>query len=237
MLLLAAAIFGMFFFLTLYMQQVLGYDALKTGIAYLPLSVTIVASSALASRFVDRFTPKPVLVTGLLLATAGFLLLTRVVGHGDYASHVLPSMIVLGVGLGMAFVPITIAATNGVARGDSGLASGLLNTTQQVGFSLGLAILSSVSTSRFTSAVDDGSSVPAALTHGFKGAFSVAAVFCVAAVIVALALLPQRRRRTEDAHLEAMVMSVARCPGAPYCGHLARVVALGRRMRSAVARS
>jgi len=237
MLLLAASIFGMFFFLTLYMQQVLGYDALKTGIAYLPLSVTIVASSALASRFVNRFTPKPVLATGLLLATAGFLLLTRVDGHGDYASHILPAMIVLGVGLGMAFVPITIAATNGVAPGDSGLAAGLLNTTQQVGFSLGLAILSSVSTSRFTSALDGGSPVQAALTHGFKGAFSVAAVFCVAAVIVALALLPRRRRRTEDAHLEAMVMSFARCPGAPYCGHLGRLVAIGRRMRNAVARS
>jgi len=216
---------------------VLGYGALRTGIAYLPLSLTIIGASALASRFVDRFTPKPVLVAGLLVSTVGFVLLTRVVGHGDYASHVLPAMIVLGTGLGMSFVPITIAATTGVAAGDSGLASGLLNSTQQVGGSLGLAILSSVSTSRMTSALQGGLSLPAALTHGFKGAFTVAAVLCAVGVVAALALLPHRRRAPADAHVEAIAMSFARCPGAPYCGHLARVVAFGRRMRAAVARS
>jgi EmrB/QacA subfamily drug resistance transporter len=237
MLVVAAALFGVFFFCTLYLQQVLGYSALRTGLAYLPLSLTIIGASALASRFVDRFTPKPVLAAGLLVATAGFVLLTRISGHGDYASHVLPAMIVLGAGLGMSFVPITISATTGVAADDSGLASGLLNTTQQVGGSLGLAILSSVSTSRVTSALHGGSSVPAALTHGFKGAFTVAAVLCAVGVVVALALLPRRRREPEDAYVEAIAMSVARSPGAPCGGHLARVVALGRRMRGAVARS
>src|SRR4051794_30282225 len=162
MLVVAAALFGMFFFCTLYLQQVLGYSALKTGLASLPFSVTLIGASAFASRLVDRFTPKPVLSAGLLVSTAGFVLLTRVDGHGDYASHVLPAMIVLGVGLGMSFVPITIAATNGVAAADSGLASGLLNTTQQVGGSLGLAILSSVSTSRVASALGGGSALPAA---------------------------------------------------------------------------
>jgi EmrB/QacA subfamily drug resistance transporter len=237
MLVVAAALFGVFFFCTLYLQQVLGYNALKTGIAYLPLSLTIIGSSALASRFVDRFTPKPVLVAGLAIATAGFVLLTRITGHGDYSSHVLPAMIVLGTGLGMSFVPITISATNGVAAGDSGLASGLLNTTQQVGGSLGLAILSSVSNTRVTSALHGGSSLPAALTHGFKGAFVVAAVLCALGVVVALALLPRRRREAADAHVEVVAVSFSRCPGAPYSGHLARVVALGRRMRSSVARS
>ena len=237
MLVVAAALFGMFFFCTLYLQQVLGYSALKTGVAYLPLSLTIIGASALASRFVDRFTPKPVLAAGLLISTVGFVLLTRVSGHGDYASHVLPAMIVLGTGLGMSFVPITIAATNGVAASDSGLASGLLNTTQQVGGSLGLAILSSVSTSRATSALAGGSPLPAALTHGFKGAFIVAAVLCAIGVVVALALLPGRRREAEDEPVEAIALSFARCPGAPYCGHLARVVAFGRRMRGAVART
>src|SRR5437868_416450 len=142
MLAIAAALFGVFFFCTLYLQQALGYSALKTGVAYLPLSLSIIVASGIASRFVDRFTPKPVLATGLLTSTVGFVLLTRVSGHGDYASHVLPAMLVLGTGLWMSFVPITIAATNGVAAADSGLASGLLNTTQQVGGSLGLAILS-----------------------------------------------------------------------------------------------
>jgi EmrB/QacA subfamily drug resistance transporter len=236
-LLVAAALFGVFFFLTLYLQQVLGYSALKTGVAYLPLSLSIIGSSALASRFVDRFTPKPVLTFGLLVSTAGFILLTRITGHADYASHVLPAMIVIGLGLGMSFVPVTISATTGVAAGDSGLASGLLNTTQQVGGSLGLAVLSSVSTSRTTSALHGGSALPVALTHGFKGAFLVAALLCAAGVVLAITLLPGRRRERADEGVEAVAISFARCPGAPYCGYLARVVALGRRMRGALARS
>ena len=236
-LLVAAALFGVFFFVTLYLQQVMGYSALKTGVAYLPLSLTLIGASALASRLVDRFTPKPVLTVGLLIATVGFILLTLIDGHGDYASHVLPAMIVLGVGLGTSFVPITIAATNGVASGDSGLASGLLNTTQQVGGSLGLAILSSVSTSRTTSALDSGSALPVALTHGFKGAFTVAALLCAIGVVLAITLLPGRRREAEDEQVEAMTISFIRCPGAPYCGHLTRVVALGRRMRGALPRA
>ncbi|HEX8857327.1 MAG TPA: MFS transporter [Thermoleophilaceae bacterium] len=237
MLVVAAALFGVFFFCTLYLQQVLGYSALKTGVAYLPLSLTLVGASALASRFVDRFTPKPVLAAGLLISTAGFVLLTGVSGHSDYASHVLPAMLVLGTGLGMSFVPITIAATNGVAAADSGLASGLLNTTQQVGGSLGIAILSSVSNSRVASSLAAGSSLPVALTHGFKGAFLAAAILCALGVAVALVLLPGRRRKPEDEAVETVALSFARCPGAPYCGHLARIVALGRRMRSAVSSS
>jgi hypothetical protein len=137
----------------------------------------------------------------------------------------------------MSFVPITIAATNGVASGDSGLASGLLDTTQRVGGSLGLAILSSVSTSRTTTAMQDGSALPVALTHGFKGAFMVAAVLCAVGVALAMALLPGRRREREDGEVEAMTLSFIRCPGAPYCGHLARVAAFGHRLRGALARS
>jgi hypothetical protein len=133
-------------------------------------------------------------------------------------------------------VPVTIAATNGVASGDSGLASGLLNTTQQVGGSLGLAILSSVSTSRVTSALDGGSALPVALTHGFKGAFIVAGVLCAIGAVLAVVLLPGRRREAEDEGVEVIALSFTRCPGAPYCGHLARVVAFGRRVRGAFAR-
>jgi EmrB/QacA subfamily drug resistance transporter len=237
MLLLSAALFGVFFFCTLYLQQVLGYNALKTGVAYLPLTLTAIAASGLASRVVDRFTPKPVLVGGLLVATVGFALFTRLQVDGDYAGRVLPAMVVIGVGLGMSFVPITIAATSGVAAEDSGLASGLLNTTQQVGGSLGLAVLSAVSTSRVTSALDGGSALPAALTHGFTGAFTVSAIVCAAAAVLAIVLLPGRRREAEDVHVATVAMAFARCPGAPYCGHLARVAAWGHRMRGAVARS
>jgi EmrB/QacA subfamily drug resistance transporter len=237
MLVVAAALFGVFFFLTLYLQQVLGYSALMTGVAYLPFSLTVIGASAVASRFVDRFAPKRVLGAGLLTYTAGFVLLTRVSGHADYASHVLPAMLVLGAGLGMSFVPITISATNGVTAGDSGLASGLLNTSQRVGGSLGVAILSSVSTTRVTSALHGGSPLQVALTHGFKGAFAGAVAFCAVGVVVAIALLPRRPRDRADAQVEAIALSFTSCPGAPSCGHLARLVALARRVRAGAARS
>src|SRR4051795_6016489 len=200
MLLLAAALFGVFFFCTLYLQQVLGYNALKAGVAFLPLTLTAIVASGLASRVVDRFTPKPVLVGGLLVGTVGFALFTRLQVHGDYAGHVLPAMVVVGVGLGMSFVPITIAATSGVAADDSGLASGLLNTTQQVGGSLGLAVLSAVSTSRVTSALEGGSELPAALVHGFTGAFTVSAIVCAVAAVLAIVLLPGRPREVANVH-------------------------------------
>jgi predicted MFS family arabinose efflux permease len=221
MLVVAAALFGVFFFCTLYLQQVLGYNALQTGLAYLPWTLTTITASTFASRVVDRFTPKPVVLGGLLTATAGFVLLTRISGHGDYAGHVLPAMIVLGAGLGMSFVPITISATNGVSPGDSGLASGLLNTTQQVGGSLGLAVLTTVSTTRTANAIHAGASLPVALTHGFTGAFIVAAALCAAGGVLALALLPARPRRLADEHAETIALSFARCPGAPSLGHLA----------------
>ena len=126
----------------------------------------------------------------------------------------------------MSFVPITIAATSGVAAEDSGLASGLLNTTQQVGGSLGLAVLSAVSTSRITSALDGGSTPPAALVHGFTGAFAVSAILCAAAAV--LAVVAASRAPSRGAGRPASRpprCAFARCPGAPNCGHLARVVA------------
>jgi EmrB/QacA subfamily drug resistance transporter len=237
LLVVVAALFGMFFFLTLYLQQVLGFSALKTGVAYLPLSLTLIAASGVASRFVDRFTPRPILVAGLLISTGGFIFLTSVSGHGDYASHVVPAMIILGIGMGMSFVPVTIAGTSGVAARDSGLASGLLNTTQQVGGSLGLAILTSVATSRTTSALHTGLALPAALTHGFKGAFIVGAVLCAMGAVSTIVLLPGRRRESADEQVQTVALSFMRCPGAPYCGHLARAVAAGRRVRTRIARS
>jgi predicted MFS family arabinose efflux permease len=237
LLVVVAALFGMFFFLTLYFQQVLGFSALKTGVAYLPLSLTLIAASGVASRFVDRFTPKPILVIGLLISTVGFVVLTTVSGHGDYASHVVPAMIILGIGMGMSFVPVTIAGTSGVAPEDSGLASGLLNTTQQVGGSLGLAILSSVATSRTTSALHSGLALPAALTHGFKGAFVVGALLCATGAVCTIMLLPGRQRQPAEEDVQTVALSFTRCPGAPYCGHLVRAVAFGRRVRTRLARS
>ena len=237
LLLVAAALFGMFFFLTLYVQGVLGFSALKTGVAYLPLTLTLIGASGVASRLVDRFTPKPVLVAGVLISVGGFVLLTGLSAHSAYGSHVLPAMILLGVGLGLSFVAVTIAGTSGVASEDSGLASGLLNTTQQVGGSIGLAIMTSVATSRTTSALHSHLGLPTALTHGFTAAFTVAGILCALGALFAVALLPGRRRESTDEQVETIALSFARCPGAPYCGHLARAVAFGRRVRGSLARS
>src|SRR3954449_5757390 len=231
MLLVAAGLFGMFYFCTLYLQQVLGFSALKTGVSYLPFSLTLIAASTGAARLVDRFSPKAILVTGLLITTAGFIFITQVSGHGDYWSHVFPAFLILAVGLGLSFVPITISATTGVAPEDSGLASGLLNTTQQVGGSLGLAILSTISTTRVTNALHGGAGLTAALTHGFKGAFIVAAILCAAAAALALVLLPRRKRDIGNEDAEAVAFSFSRCPGAPNCGPLARLAGFGRRIR------
>src|SRR5262249_55406257 len=114
---------------------------------------------------------------------------------------------------------------------DSGLASGLLNTTQQVGGSLGLAVLSTVATARITDALHGGAPLHLALTHGFKGGFIVAAIMCAAAATLAIALLPGRKRDVENEQVEAIALSWESCPGGPGCGHLARLVALGRRIR------
>jgi MFS family permease len=177
-----------------------------------------------------------VLVAGLLITIGGFVFLASLSGHGDYASHVVPAMIMLGVGPGISFVPITIAGTSGVAPEDSGLASGLLNTTQQVGGALGLAILSTVATHLTTSALHAGVAQPAALTHGFKGAFVVSGLLCGVGLAFVIALMPRRRHERPHEHVEAVALSFARFPGAPHWGHHARVVALGRRVRDGLAR-
>ena len=231
LLVMAAALFGIYFFVTLYLQQVLGFSPSKTGVAFLPLSLTIIGASAVASRLVDRFTPKPVLLGGLLLTIGGFVILGTLSGHGDYGSRVVPAMILLGIGPGISFVPITIAGTSGVAREDCGLASGLLNTTQQIGGALGLAILSTVAAHRTTSALHDGSAQPAALTHGFAGAFFVSALLIAVGAVLSIALLPGRRHERPHEHVQTMALSFARFPGAPHWGHHARVVAFGRRHR------
>jgi EmrB/QacA subfamily drug resistance transporter len=236
LLVMAAALFGIYFFVTLYLQQVLGFSASKTGVAFLPLSLTIVGASAVASKLVDRFTPKPVLLAGLLTTVGGFVLLSTLSGHGDYGSHVVPAMILLGIGPGISFVPITIAGTSGVAPENCGLASGLLNTTQQVGGALGLAILSTVSAHRTTSALDAGSAQPAALTHGFTGAFLVSGALIAVGAVLSMALMPGRRHERPHEHVQAVALAFARFPGAPHWGHHARVVAFGRRLRDGVAR-
>ena len=146
-LLVAMSLFSMFFFISLYMQNVLGYDALKAGLAYLPLAFGIIVSAGVASALVTRVGFKPTLIAGLLLTAGGLIWFSQVSVDGTYLSDILPASLLAAFGLGFAFVPMTIAAVSGVSGREAGLASGLINTSQQVGGALGLAILATVANS------------------------------------------------------------------------------------------
>jgi EmrB/QacA subfamily drug resistance transporter len=198
-LLIAASLFAMFFFMSLYMQQVLGYDALKTGLSYLPLAFGIIVSAGIASPLVTRFGFKPILVLGLLLAAGGLLWLTQISVDGSYLSDLLGPMLLSAVGLGFAFVPMMIAAVAGVEHEEAGLASGLINTSQQVGGALGLAILATIANSVTNGLMEDARGNPAelpnALTQGFQSAFLVGAGMAVLGAILAMLLISGRQSR------------------------------------------
>ncbi|MGI8781661.1 MAG: DHA2 family efflux MFS transporter permease subunit [Solirubrobacteraceae bacterium] len=203
-LLVAMALFSMFFFVSLYMQQVLGYDALKAGLAYLPLAGGIIVSAGIASGLVTKFGFKPILVTGLMLTAIGLVWFSQVEVGGSYVGDILFPSLIAAVGLGFAFVPMTIAAVSGVEPHEAGLASGLINTSQQVGGALGLAILAAIANSRtdelMTAAQGDPAALPNALTEGFQIAFIVGAAFAVVGAILASTLISSRASRE---HAEA----------------------------------
>jgi EmrB/QacA subfamily drug resistance transporter len=203
-LLVAMALFAMFFFVSLYMQQVLGYDALKAGLAYLPLAFGIIVSAGIASVLVTRVGFKPTLIAGLLLTAGGLIWFAQVSPDGDYVSDILPASLLAAFGLGFAFVPMMIAAVSGVSAQDAGLASGLINTSQQVGGALGLAILATVANSRtddvMAQAGGDPHALPTALTEGFQDAFAVGAGFAIVGALLALVLISNKDSRE---HAEA----------------------------------
>jgi MFS family permease len=178
--LIAAALFSMFFFISLYMQQVLGFSALEAGLAYLPLAVGIIIAAGGSAPLVTRFGFKPVLVTGLIITAAGLMWFTQVDAGGSYVSDLLGPMLLAAVGLGLAFVSMTVAAVSGVEAHEAGLASGLINTSQQIGGALGLAILATIANSRTDDAIASGTAMPSALTEGFQAAFAVGAGFAIA---------------------------------------------------------
>jgi EmrB/QacA subfamily drug resistance transporter len=180
------SLFAMFFFISLYLQRVLGYSPLKTGFAYLPLAVTIFLSAGAASALVQRLGVRTVLVTGLLFVTTGLLLFSRVDAGGSYLGDVLAPSVIVAVGLGFSFVSQTLAATNGVRSSEAGLASGLINTSQQVGGALGLAVLSTLATTRTQDVAATGASVPSSLVEGFQLAFLVAAAIAFVGALIAL---------------------------------------------------
>ncbi len=208
LLLLASGMFGMFFFASLYVQEILGYSPLKAGLAFLPVTAGIVIGAGLAQQLVRRAGVRNVSVAGLVLATVGMLVLTQVPVHGQYLSDLLPGLMPLSIGMGLVFVPITLLATGGVGEEDSGLASGLFNTSQQVGGSLGLAILSTLAASQTARLLSSHSAtVLAARVSGYHVAFLAAAIMLASgAAIMAFAL---RRSHTKEIEMELSATGVA----------------------------
>src|SRR5215217_6877338 len=188
----AASLFSMFFFISLYMQQVLGYDALKAGLSYLPLAVTIIVSAGVASALVTRIGFKITLIAGMVLITGGLVWFAQVPPHGSYVSDLLGPMLIAAVGLGFAFVPVTIAAVTGIRPDQAGLASGLVNTSQQVGGALGLAILVAIANSVTGDAATATRPDPVALTDGFQAAFLVGSGMALFGVLLTLTLISSR---------------------------------------------
>src|SRR6476659_6324413 len=189
---MGTAMFAMFLMLTLYMQQVLGYSAMKTGVAYLAVAGTAIFTSAIAAQLVTRIGVKPVLLIGLTSLTAGLVYFTQVSVGGSYLGDLLPGFLLTAVGIGFAFVPISIAALAGVQAAEAGLASGLLNTSQQIGGALGIAALSTIATSTTTSDLSSGTTPAFALTNGFQDAFIAGAIVAFVGVLVSIFVVSRR---------------------------------------------
>jgi EmrB/QacA subfamily drug resistance transporter len=198
MLFVMSGMFAMFFFNSLYIQRVLGYGPLKAGLAFLPFTAGIMVSAGLASSFAPKVGVRVVAVAGMVASAAGLLLLARLPVDGSYVTDFLPSLLIVSLGMGAVFVPLTLIATTGLEDEDQGLASGLFNTSQQVGGALGLAILSTVAASRTTHLGGSGS---AALVGGFHYAFAGTVVFVAAGLVGLLGML--RARHVEGIEAEA----------------------------------
>jgi MFS family permease len=183
----------MWFFVSLYLQQVLGYSPIRAGLAFLPMTVCIVIGSTLASRAVSHVGAKPLLVAGMFSLTLGLLWFSRIADNGTYLADVLGASLLTAIGIGLAMVPTTIAAVAGVAPAEAGLASGLVNTARLFGGALGLAVLAAIATSHTKSELHHGvvGGVHAALTSGFRVAFVVAAGFALIGAVVTLVGVPR----------------------------------------------
>ncbi len=201
--LLGASLFSMFFFITLYMQQVLGYSAIHAGLSYLPLALAIMGASVVASQLVTRIGFKPVLATGMGLVAVALLWFSQVSVGGGFLTDILGPSLLAATGLGFGFVTSTIAAVSGVEAREQGLASGLINTSQQIGGALGLAVLSTIAISRTddltASAGGDPSAITNALNEGFQAAFLGGAVIAALGMVLTLILI---RSRDSRAHVE-----------------------------------
>jgi EmrB/QacA subfamily drug resistance transporter len=196
---MGTALFSMFLILTLYMQQVLGYSPLKTGVAYLAVAATSVLWANVAAVAVNRVGVKPALVFGMSLLTVGLVYFTQVSVHGSYWADLFPGFLVLGLGIPFAFVPITIAALAGTSPDEAGLASGLINTSQQVGGAVGIAVLSTIAVSTTNQSTASGHAASVALTDGFVNAFWAGAAIAFAGVLVSIFLVRTRDLKPQEA--------------------------------------
>jgi predicted MFS family arabinose efflux permease len=181
-----AGMFAVFFFLTLYMQDILGYSPIRTGLAYLPVTAGVGLSAGLTPRLLGRVGVRPVFVTGTLVAGGGVFLISQVPIHASYLTDILPGLVIMSLGLGAEFVAATTAANAGVPPQTAGLAAALFNASQWIGGALGLAIFSAIATARTTHLLASGAAPAVALQAGFHQALTVAAVFLLAASLFAL---------------------------------------------------
>jgi predicted MFS family arabinose efflux permease len=210
--LMAGALFSMFFLLTLYMQEVLHFSAIKTGLAYIAVTLVVIVFSGLAQSLVTRVGVKTVLPIGLVMAAASLVLFARLPVNGHYFFDLFPPLILSGVGLALSFVAVSIGGLSGVGPRDAGVASGLLNTTQQIGGAIGLAAAATISTAftnRFVhSHVGTTFTSSAALVHGFEIAFYVLAVVAVAGAVLAAVLVEPTSKVAQVTAEEAESLSV-----------------------------
>jgi EmrB/QacA subfamily drug resistance transporter len=209
----AAVGFSMFFLLTLYMQQVLHYSPVKTGVAFIAITLSIVVFSNVAQVLVTRLGPRRVLTAGLLLASGALALFARVPTHGHYFWNLFPALVLGGIGMAMSFIPMTIAGLAGVQGPDAGIASGLINTSRQIGGAVGLAAVSTIAatyTNHYASShAGVTTSSASALTHGFDVTFYVLAALAVVGALVAAIFIEPQRREVEPMREEAVPVSEA----------------------------
>jgi EmrB/QacA subfamily drug resistance transporter len=186
--------------LTLYMQQVLRYSPMQTGFAFLAIAGTAIVWSTVAAQLVTRLGVRPVLVTGFAALAAGLAYLTQISVDGSYVADLLPAFLLIALGVGFAFVPISIAALAGIEPSEAGLASGLLNTSQQVSGALGIAVLTTIATARAEEAVAAGAAQASAQVTGFQAAFTVAALIAALGIVVAMTLMQREERDRQREH-------------------------------------
>ncbi|MBV8941574.1 MAG: MFS transporter [Solirubrobacterales bacterium] len=187
----------MFFFISLYMQQVLGYSPIHAGLSYLPLAITIVVAAGLGGQLVTRLGFKPILAAGMLLVAVGLVWFSRVSVGGGFLGDILGPSLLAALGLGLGFVTSTIAAVSGVTEREQGLASGMINTSQQIGGALGLAVLSTIATTKTHDMLASGSAnLPHALTDGFQSAFLGGSVIAALGFAATLILIRTRDSRS-----------------------------------------